>query len=493
MKRIGGLAGVLAVAVAGCVSSGEDASGTKAGSDARPTTLRLATVDVPGRPASDDVEEFARRIEALSEGSIQVEIRWEAHEAVVDELDPEPYDALAEQVLAGEVDLALVPDFTLVDRGANALRALKAPFLITSDALAAEVATGELAGELLAGVEDAGLIGLVLLPETLRHPIGFDREFRDAGDFAGATLRTFDDGAVDILRTLGADGRSANANDFFAQVAAGEIHGADSAFAQFATLPTTGAFTGNITFFARLNVLVAHDGLADRLDERQWDVLRAAAAGTLDYVVDTNPTDAQSAQDHCDQGGVVVLAADDAVAAIERAAEPVYAELERDPDVRSMIERIGDLKRGIADPPVVPACAPATGPPDETAPPDPVAFPEGVYRLDMPAEFLIDAGIDAGAADDHAGLWTLHFEDGRFLDPGCPGSTYSVTDGRVSVVLGPEGPTCGSAAGGELFSAAWELDGDALRFVDVRSGVDGPAWQLFHETLWGGLPWTKID
>ena len=89
-----------------------------------------------------------------------------------------------------------------------------------------------------------------------------------------------------------------------------------------------------------------------------------------------------------------------------------------------------------------------------------------------PAEFLEEAGVDRPTAFEHAGVWTITFDDGRFLDERrCPGQHVPVEGGRVRS-LGPDGAGCGTAAGAVLFSAGWTLDGDQLRFIDVQSDTD---------------------
>jgi TRAP-type C4-dicarboxylate transport system substrate-binding protein len=484
---------VALVVLGGCSATAE----TKAGG-AEPVTLRLAIGDPPGRPASDDAEEFARQVDELSGGSLRVDLVWEAHEQVVPEDDPYPGSALIRMLKDGQAEVGLVPDGYWTDFGVTSLQALKAPFLVTSDALAEAIATGELAQEMLAGLDDAGMVGLALLPETLRHPIGFEQAFLTLSDFHGAVLRTLDPGTDALLHALRAEGRTLNGAGFGQAVAADEVDGADSAFAQFASLPALGTFTANITFATKFNVLVASADAFERLSPEHQTILGDAAEITLGYVLETNPTDAQSAQEFCARGGSVAVANDADVTAIERAALPVFRDLERDESTLAMIGRIRDLKQQLDSPsPEVGTCDPLvqTPPPStpssEPEPEDNLVFPEGIYRMEMPADFLVAAGIDQSTANEHAGTWTLHFEDGKFLDPGCPDSRYSVTGKRVSVVLGPQGPSCGSAAGGELFSAEWTVDGDELRLTNIRSG-EGPAWQLLHETLWGGKPWVKI-
>jgi hypothetical protein len=63
----------------------------------------------------------------------------------------------------------MIPARAWDTEGVTSLRALHAPFLVTSDELVAEIVDGELADELLAGLEDVGVTGLALLPEGLRH------------------------------------------------------------------------------------------------------------------------------------------------------------------------------------------------------------------------------------------------------------------------------------------------------------------------------------
>ena len=80
---------------------------------------------------------------------------------------------VARMVVAGELDMGLIPTRAWDTEGVTSLRALNAPFLITSDELAAQVASSELAGTMLAGLDTVGVTGLALLPEGLRHVFSF--------------------------------------------------------------------------------------------------------------------------------------------------------------------------------------------------------------------------------------------------------------------------------------------------------------------------------
>ena len=112
-------------------------------------------------------------------------------------------------------------------------------------------------------------------------------------------------------------------------------------------------------------------------------------------------------------------------------------------------------------------------------------FPEGTYRMEITAGFLMAAGVDRPTAVEHAGTWTLTFKAGQFQEGTCLG-TYSVQDDRLEIVLGSK---CGDASSGVLFSAGWTLEDDQLQFTDVRSGHGS---DLLVVTLFGGQPFTKI-
>ena len=96
----------------------------------------------------------------------------------------------------GELDLALIPARAWDELGVTSLQALQAPFLVSNEDLVEQVVQSELAGELLAGLDQAGVVGLALLPEGLRHPVGFEHPLLRLEDFSGATIRSLPSNAV---------------------------------------------------------------------------------------------------------------------------------------------------------------------------------------------------------------------------------------------------------------------------------------------------------
>ena len=69
---------IVATFAAGLVGCGDDGDSTKAGGGSAPVTLRIGTEASQGRPESDQIEEFARRVAELSGGDVTIEPVWEA-------------------------------------------------------------------------------------------------------------------------------------------------------------------------------------------------------------------------------------------------------------------------------------------------------------------------------------------------------------------------------------------------------------------------------
>ena len=82
-------------------------------------------------------------------------------------------------------------------------------------------------------------------------------------------------------------------------------------------------------------------------------------------------------------------------------AQPVYESLEEDEATRAMIDRITAMKGEVAAEPVIEPCQPPAPTPttevhrltnSEAATDE---FPDGVYRMEMTVEVLLEAGLDS--------------------------------------------------------------------------------------------------
>jgi TRAP-type C4-dicarboxylate transport system substrate-binding protein len=463
-------------ALAGCTGG----DGTKAGGSGAPVTLRIGTDDYRETPAGGQIEEFGRRVEKLSGGKLRIKPVWHAAGD-----GPDWDQRVARLVMDGELEMGLIPSRAWDTEGVTSLRALNAPFLITSDELLAEVVSGELATEMLAGLEQAGVVGLALLPEGLRHPFGGETPLLGPDDYDGRTIRAATSTTTAALfAALGAA-----INDDPGELNSDVYAGLESSFHRDEPI---GPATANVTFYPKANALVINDDALAELDEGRREILEQAAAQTREWAIETLPNDAEAAKAYCENGGAVVLASGTDVAALERAAASVYAELEQDPQTKEFIGRIRVLGSTIAVPTATPCTRSANAVTTGVAAARDAgrsAFPEGVYRYQLPFDYLLSKGFTPQQAREYQGIHTFTFERGRwfgetkrnpFNPPPCNGR-YTVSGRRVSLTH-----SCGGVKGETLFSGRWKLEGRILRFTAVRDGRGRPLPAL------EGRAWTKL-
>jgi C4-dicarboxylate-binding protein DctP len=492
---VNGTRGVVVVALIALAAGAGCSGGDKAGGLGGVVTLRLATDDQPPLGSSPQIEEFAQEVRRLSDGRMRIRVGWGANGSGTQH--PKGFDQkTARKVIDGRYQLALVPARAWDVLGVTSLEALQAPFLVDSDALLDKVtADGALDDRMLAGLSRVGVVGLSLLPETLRHPAGFGRPLRSVSDFANAGVSAPRSAVTwEVIRALGAHPFDFSGDERGPLIDKGTLDASETDIGRAQNLPRAGIVTANVSFFPRANTLVANEKAFGRLTDGQRETLRKAAAATLAYVRKTRPTDAESARAACAAGVRIVLASDADIRGLVRATRPVVARLERDEGTRKSIERIATLRDAL--PGVRPAIAPCSGASagkaaarsggqQATLPPD------GVYRsLISPDEFL-RAGIDDATARNNSGLFTLTLRRGRVSwtikgDPTVCAGRYFLSHGTVRYVMDDPSP-CGSGPGGWIFSARWRREGGGIRFTNVQ-GVDEPG---FLNVAWARL-WRRI-
>jgi C4-dicarboxylate-binding protein DctP len=478
-------AAIVSLLLAACAGGSE---GDKAGGDAAPVTLRLATIEGRGAPYADGVAEFARQVENLSAGALRVDIVWDGAVEYFGAFGPGADQKVAGLVQNGKMDLGLIPARAWDELGVTSLQALQAPLLVSREDLVEQVVQSELAEEMLAGLDQAGVVGLAMLPEGLRHPVGFEHPFLRLADFAGATIRANPSNvSYRFLEALRAKPVDIWGDAFSLAAANGEIDGAESGFAWGGTMPSPSTFTANITFYPKVNALVANEDTFGRLSDEHREILRQAAAKALRHVVQNAPTEAERAAVYCRNGGAIAFAGEADVAALEQAAEPVYAALQADPLTKKLIEQIRAMKtQATSSGDAITPCGPASSGAPTTTSAEPSEFPEGVYRANLPPEYLIEKGMDPQTAYELGGIVTLTIKDGRWRGhtqsahnwPDC-GGPYSVEAGRVSL----RDDRCDPPASHLVMSARWKLEDGELTFFDVRVG---------RPLEWGGKSFKKI-
>jgi TRAP-type C4-dicarboxylate transport system substrate-binding protein len=492
---VNGIRGFAAIAVVAIAVGAGCSGGDKAGGSGGVVTLRLATDDLPAGASSLQITDFARRVRQLSDGRLRIHVAWQANGAGV--AHPYGFDQkTAQKVIAGRYQLALVPSRAWDVLGVTSLRALQAPFLVNSDALLDKVAADPaLSTRMLAGLDRVGVVGLALLPEALRHPVGFARPLRAQSDFAGAGISApRSDVTWETMRALGARPFDFSGDERGPEIDRGKLDGAETDLARASSLPRPGIVTANVTLFPRANALVANREALGRLSDDQRDTLRKAAAATLAHVLASRATDVTTARASCRKGVRIVLASAADIRGLVRATRPVVARLERDAGTRKSIERIEALGATVSGtrPAIAPCARPVVGVARSHRRPATLP-PDGLYRsLIAPEEFL-RAGFDEATARNNSGLFTLTLRDGRVSwtikgSPTVCTGRYFLSQGTVRYVMDDSSP-CGSGSGGWIFSARWRRDDGGIRFTNV-TGADseGP---LFLRIAWGRL-WRRI-
>ena len=156
----------------GCSGSDGDKAGGVA--EGKPVVLTLESEDdvqLSGAP------EFAEAVERLSAGSVRIVF---AQAGRGTEIDFER--GVVEDVRSGRADLGIVGARVWDTMGVTSFQALLAPMLVDSYDLELKVLESPLARRMLEGVEEAGVVGVALLPGPLRRPFGLSRPLLDVQD-----------------------------------------------------------------------------------------------------------------------------------------------------------------------------------------------------------------------------------------------------------------------------------------------------------------------
>ena len=332
-----------ALLAAACSSTGEEPNPTQP-STSDPVVIRLGTGDPRGRPDTPVVERFAEAVEEKSEGGMRVEVVWEAGD---DSSVPGGFEqGVVQLVQDGELDLGWIAARAWDTVGVTSFQALQAPFLITDQELLTEVLASPMADEMIAGLDDVGLVGLGLFPDGLRYPLGYTGPMTSPEDFDGADIRLVPSKATEALvRALG--GRPVyglTGDELDAAIANGDIDGTETSLELAAFLAPKGSVvTGNVVLFPRVNTLFAGQDLMASLSDEQAAILAAAAEEAYAFATSATTEDFRA---FCEAGGEVVIAPKADVAALERAARPVYRLLAADPQTKAFIDEIASLKEG---------------------------------------------------------------------------------------------------------------------------------------------------
>lgn len=444
--------------------------------DAKPVTLTIGTTEPAGRPAASMIDVFAERVSALSKGRVRVKTVYAAglthHSMPTRELEA----SLIGLVRAGKLQLALVPTRAFQAQGVSSFQGLQAPFLITSDALAAKATSGPISRRMLAGLGKVKLTGLALANEGLRRPFGFKKALTRPADFKGIKIRAIPSKPTwDLLKALGATPVDLNGDAYQDAIDNGTIQATESSLA-LAPVPYTAS---NIVFFPKINAVVANTAALKGLDAASVVAVRKAALEMRAWAL-ANLTEQRARAEYC-KYNTIVSAPRASVRALVSLAAPVLARMRKDPIARRLIAQIEAA--GMPGP-IAPCGQKAV---KEKRAPVGSLIPKGVYRgAHVSEQQLLAAGASPGEARGNSGVLTLTVtSDGRqTLRYDTDDRTYAATcDKRKMylrnglVVLEQRG-----SCGGDI-AVAWRRASDGIRFTRVFP--DAPILrELFTNRVW---------
>jgi TRAP-type C4-dicarboxylate transport system substrate-binding protein len=396
----------------------------------RPVVLTLGTHDyLETDPVAAAFVAAAKR---RSEDSLKLDVRegWRYY-------DRDYERATISDVVRRDLDIALVGARAWDVVGVTSFRALLAPFLIDSFALQERALKSPVVERMLDGVEARGLVGLGVLPGSLRRPLGITRPLVGPSDYRGAAMAIRPGGvAKATFKALGGSSR-----DFRAD----ELPGFEGSEVDVTTILNNRydrhaeALTANVVLWPRPTTVVVNGKAFDSLTSEQRELLRSAVREALEPALEVVRNEEQASLETLCQAGLrLVRASPPQRAALREAVQPVYDELERDSVTRELIDEIEALRSGL--PPITPLRCAGARARTVTSPLD------GTWRADPSSESLAAAGASQDEIQSLTGPLTLELADGRWVGrvaqrESVVRGTYSVDGGVVRFTVDSCTPT----------------------------------------------------
>lgn len=488
--RVAAVLGTAVLAAAGCSGAGGD----KSGGSGPPRTLVLANPDGQSLVGAPAVRRFVERVEELSGGKLTIDVKspWR---------DPGDELAVVRDVGAGEADLGWAGTRAFDMVGVNDFQPLHAPFLVNSYAAQAAVVRDPLARELLDSLKPLKVTGLALAADQLRFPAGVAGPVLAPEDMKGKAFRTYPSKVQsDGLRTLGAEPTSEPIDELAAGGALGGLETMWWTYHANGYHEVAPYVTPNAVLWPRTVVIFASEQTMSELDDRSRDWVERAAADAASWST-THAGDAEAEQmkQSCRFGARIALATDGQLAALRRAAEPVYAAMRADAKAGPTLARVEALARGAARPaPVVvpagcgyrPGEKPAARGQTLAGPGRPGSLPQGVYRYTLTEAELRAAGYDESGARENAGVWTWTLRAGSWTlkqEPVHANVTVTSCEGWYDVrndTVTFDATTYEGRCVPPDWTARWSSSGDGVRWSEVSVADFAPPFAT--------KPWQRI-
>ena len=471
------LALTAAASISGCLGGGSDRVGGE-----RPADARVLTMLDPFSNGQE-VAAFNNEVARLSHGALRIRVVHGHDEG------PDYEASTIREMRRGRADLAFAASRAWDEFGVDSLRALHAPLLIDSYELQKRVLESELVGPMLEELQPLGLVGIGILPGPIRRPLGTAHRLAAPRDFRGQTIGTQQSRVADAtVRALGARSRRLPA-------AVPGLAGLDGIERQVGSIESDrldvegSHLMANVNLWPRPLVVFANGRSYRKLTGDQRRILRTAAANVVPKTADEMNFDAESTGNICRKGRATFDSATPSeLGELQRAVEPVYRELERDPSTRAAIEAIERLKNELGEPPTeLPTCERAAEAPTSAA-----TKIDGAWRMDT----------DRSAArpeyfPENWGHWIYVFDRGRFAitqenQDACTWGygKFDVDGNRMSWTFTDGGGIAPSGAAdrpGEFFVFDFSAYRDTLTVTPVKGEIsprnfrDNP-WRRLSDT-----------
>jgi TRAP-type C4-dicarboxylate transport system substrate-binding protein len=484
MTRIWILGAIIAISatVSGC---GEDSDKAGGEESSEAVVLTLANPD----NNTSELDDYAREVESQSGGALQIEFEndWRTGDA-----DNEL--GAIEDVRAGKVDLASVGAGSLDLVPVDSLQPLVAPFAIDSYALERKVLESPLAAELLAGVEDAGVVPITLLPGGLRKPLGISRPLVEASDYRGATIGIHSSElSARTFEALGAKTVGYHSSDDV------------SSFDGIETEPIPIAFTdadlrgqtlaANVSLWPRiLTIVMNRDAYAALSDDQREALTAAGAAALVPSIEQIQNREEEAVGVLCNRGELELRSASPAeLESLHAATAPVTRALEHDPVSRDAMRQIAAMRAEVEPEPA------ATCEVEDTVAasgPTPV---DGLWRMETTREDAATLMPNADLVPENWGEFTYAFEAGRFaFTTESEGDvciwaygSYTVDGETVEWRIedgGGETPNDAANSPGETFTYGWSRYRDQLTLTPLEGAISPEPFRVKPWRLLEGEP-----
>jgi len=242
-------------------------------------------------------------------------------------------------------------------------------------------------------------------------------------------------------------------------------------------------------------VLLANPHRLSTLTDQQREWLQGAARDAAGRSTDLVDRDAHDVTIACQNGAQVANASGADLAWLRTSFDPVYAQLEQDPQTKTFIDRIEQLKASTSPGPALSIPADCAGPLSPGTVDSPV---EGTWQTERLTESqIVQAFVAAGGSEKegheafqgNSFVFSLRFENGIFtqfesIDGSSPEAgyhaTYEIEDGDTISLSGCPEP--------QAFH--FVVTGDTLRLHVVKPcGNDA----IFTATLFATFPMTRTE